>query len=71
MIVGERKHNFVLDQMMKFLGLLNSSSNNLSKLLYDSWVRKIMAVSGNSTKLLPVEMKEALDCSRIHLVTRA
>lgn len=45
-------------------------SRSQSSQSYDARVRKVMAVSGNSHKLLSVGIKKALGCSRIHSVTR-
>lgn len=38
--------------------------------MYDDRVKRLMAIPGNSNKMLPVGTKKALDCLRIHSVVR-
>lgn len=42
----------------------------ISNQSYDAWVKKVMVVPGNSNKMLLVAVKKALDCLKIHSVTR-
>lgn len=41
-----------------------------SQQAYDAYVWKVMAIPRNAVKILSVGVKKALDCLRIHSVTR-
>lgn len=46
-------------------------SKSQSHQTYDAWVRKVMAILENASKMLTVGIKKDLDYSRIHSITMA
>lgn len=39
--------------------------------MYDARMRKVMAVLGNTNKMLLIKINKALECSKIHSLTRS